>query len=133
MKVKKFYTVKEWNKFKTDNCFDIPELLCQKYDVVFTDYRTKGEKLFLLLKKIDLNNFYSGIATFAKLVQSFGNSMDLLTSEINSQKYPDEENIDSVWGKPVNSVPIWAKSKNNCDSQAQHKANLEKIWGKKFE
>jgi hypothetical protein len=28
-------------------------------------------------------------------------------------------------------VPIWGASEDNCDSQSQHKANLEKIWGKK--
>ena len=29
MKVKKFYTVKQWSKFKSNDYFDMQELLCQ--------------------------------------------------------------------------------------------------------
>jgi len=131
MKVKKFYTVKEWNKFKGNDYFDMQDMLCQRYDVILTDYKTKREKLFSALKKINLKNLDKGIAGFSKLVQSFGGSMDQLTREINSQKYQDNDNFDSVWGKSENSVPIWSTSENSSDSQSQHKANLEKIWGKK--
>ena len=131
MKVKKFYTVKEWNKFKGNDYFDMQEMMCQRYDVILTDYKTKREKLFSALKKINLKNLDKGIAGFSKLVQSFGGSMDQLTREINSQKYQDNDNFDSVWGKSENSVPIWSTSENNSDSQSQHKANLEKIWGNK--
>ena len=129
MKVKKFYTVKEWNKFKGNDYFDMQDMLCQRYDVILTDYQTKREKLFSALKKISLRNFDKGVTEFSRLVQSFGGSVDQLTREINSQKYQDNDNFDSVWGKSENSVPIWSTSENNSDSQ--HKANLEKIWGKK--
>ena len=131
MKVKKFYTVKEWNKFKSNDYFDMQDMLCQKYDVILTDYQTKREKIFSVLKKINLKNLDKGITGFSKLVQSFGGSMDQLTREIDSQKHKDKDNLDSVWGKSNNSVPIWASSEDNFDSQAQHKANLEKIWGKR--
>ena len=131
MKVKKFYTVKEWNKFKSNDYFDMQDMLCQKYDIILTDYKTKREKIFSFLKKINLKNLDKAITVFSKLVQSFGGSMDQLTREINSQKYQDNDNFDSVWGKSENSVPIWSTSENNSDSQSQHKANLEKIWGKK--
>ena len=131
MKVKKFYTVKEWSKFKSNDYFDMQDMLCQKYDIILTDYKTKREKIFSFLKKINLKNLDRGIIGFSKLVQSFGGSMDQLTREINSQKYQDNDNFDSVWGKSENSVPIWSTSENNSDSQSQHKANLEKIWGKR--
>ncbi|MDC0242359.1 hypothetical protein OAK22_01755 [Nitrosopumilus sp.] len=131
MKVKKFYTVKEWNKFKSNDYFDMQDMLCQKYDVILTDYQTKREKIFSVLKKINLKNLDKGITGFSKLVQSFGGSMDQLTREINSQKHKDKDNLDLVWGKSENSVPIWSTSEKNNDSQAQHKANLEKIWGKR--
>ena len=131
MKVKKFYTVKEWNKFKSNDYFDMQELLCQKYDVVLTDYKTKREKIFSFLKKINLKNLDIAITGFSKLVQSFGGSMDQLTREIDSQTSKDTDNLDSIWGKSTNSVPIWSTSDNSFDSQQQHKANLEKIWGKK--
>ena len=131
MKVKKFYTVKEWNKFKSNDYFDMQELLCQKYDIILTDYKTKSEKIFSFLKKINLKNLDKGVTEFSKLVQSFGGSMDQLTREIDSQTSKDKDNLDSVWGKSENSVPIWSTSDNNSDLQSQHKANLEKIWGKR--
>ena len=129
MKVKKFYTVKEWNKFKSNDYFDMQDMLCQRYDVVLTDYQTKREKIFSVLKKINLKNLDKGITGFSKLVQSFGGSMDQLTREIDSQKHKDKDNLDLVWGKSESSVPIWSTSENSSDSQSQHKANLEKIWG----
>ena len=130
MKVKKFYTVKEWSKFKGNDYFDMQEMLCQKYDVILTDYQTKREKIFSVLKKINLKNLDKGITGFSKLVQSFSGSMDQLTCQIDSQKHNDKDNLDLVWGKSDNSVPIWSTTENNYDSQAQHKVNLEKIWGK---
>ena len=130
MRNRKYFTVKEWNRFKNNDYFDMQDMLCQKYDVILTDYQTKREKLFSILKKINLRNFDKGVAEFSKLVQSFGGSMDQLTCEIDSQTSKDKDNLDSVWGKSENSVPIWSTSENSFDSQSQHKANLEKIWGK---
>ena len=128
MRTRKHFTVREWNRFKDNDYFDMQEMLCQKYDVILTDYKTKREKFFSALKKINLRNFDNGIAEFSKLVQSFGSSMDQLTSEIDSQKSKDTDNLDLVWGKSNESIPIWSDSKN--DSGSQHKDNLEKIWGK---
>ena len=131
MRTRKYFTVKEWNRFKNNDYFDMQEMLCQKYDVILTDYQTRREKVFSALKKISLRNFDKGVTEFSRLVQSFGGSVDQLTREINSQKYQDNDNFDSVWGKSENSVPIWSTSENSSDSQSQHKANLEKIWGKR--
>ena len=129
MKTRKYFTVKEWNRFKSNDYFDMQDMLCQKYDIILTDYKTKREKIFSFLKKINLKNLDIAITGFSKLVQSFGGSMDKLTREIDSQTSKDTDNLDSIWGKSTNSVPIWSTSENNSDSQ--HKANLEKIWGKK--
>jgi len=128
MRTRKYFTLREWNRFKNNDYFDMQEMLCQKYDVILTDYKTKREKIFSALKKINLRNLDNGIAEFSKLVQSFGSSMDQLTSEIDSQKSKDTDNLDLVWGKSNESIPIWSDSKN--DSGSQHKDNLEKIWGK---
>ena len=128
MRTRKYFTLREWNRFKNNDYFDMQEMLCQKYDVILTDYKTKREKIFSALKKINLRNFDNGIAEFSKLVQSFGSSMDQLTSEIDSQKSKDTDNLDLVWGKSNESIPIWSDSKN--DSGSKHKDNLEKIWGK---
>ena len=122
MRIRKYFTVKEWQKFKTNDYFDMQELLCQKYDVVLSDYQTKKQKTFSLLQKINLKNFDKGITEFSKLVQSFGNSMDQFTAEINDKKISDKKNLESIRGPSKKQTPIW--SDNDSD-------NLEKIWGKR--
>ena len=122
MRTRKYFTVEEWQKFKTNDYFDMQEMLCQKYDVILSDYQTKKQKTFSLLQKINLKNFEKGIIEFSKLVQSFGNSMDQFTAEIDNKKISDKKNLESIWGPSKKQTPIW--SDNDSD-------NLEKIWGKR--
>ena len=141
MRSRKYFTVKEWNCFKNNDYFDMQDMLCQKYDVILTDYKTKREKVFSALKKINLKNFDKGVTEFSKLVQLFGSSMEQLTREIDSPKQKgsrykkttskskNDYNLNLIWGESNNSVPIWGKSEY-FDSDAKHKDNLEKIWGK---
>ena len=50
MRYRKYYTVKEWKRFdvyaERVNGIDITaqELLCNKYDIVLTDYRRQARK-----------------------------------------------------------------------------------------
>ena len=141
MRDRKYFTVREWNRFKNNDCFDMQDKLCQQYDVILTDYQTKREMVFSALKKINPRNFEKGVAEFSKLVQSFGGSMDQLTREIDSSKRKGshykkttseskhDDNLNSIWGESNASVPIWGCSENDFDSQFQD--NLEKIWGKR--
>ena len=122
MRIRKYFTVEEWQRFKQNDYFDMQELLCQKYDVILSDYQTKKQKTFSLLQKINLKNFDKGITGFSKLVQSFGNSMDQFTAEINDKKTSDKKNLESIWGPSKKQTSIW--SDNDSD-------NLEKIWGKR--
>ena len=122
MRTRKYFTVEEWQKFKTNDYFDMQEMLCQRYDVILSDYQTKKQKTFSLLQKINLKNFEKGITEFSKLVQSFGNSMDQFTAEIDNKKISDKKNLESIWGPSKKQTPIW--SDNDAD-------NLEKIWGKR--
>jgi hypothetical protein len=122
MRIRKYFTVKEWQKFKTNDYFDMQEMLCQRYDVILSDYQTKKQKTFSLLQKINLKNFDKGITGFSKLVQSFGNSMDQFTAEIDNKKTSDKKNLESIWGPSKKQTPIW--SDNDSD-------NLDKIWGKR--
>jgi len=142
MKQKKFYTIKQWQRFKSNEYFDMQEILCQRYDIVLTDYKTRKEKIISVLKKFNQKNFDKSMIQFNNFMKNFGNSMDQLTREADSsqrkktsvRKMPSErknrDSLDLIWGKSNNSVPIWSTSENNCDSQARHEANLEKIWGK---
>ena len=58
MRYRKYYTVKEWKRFdvyaERVNDIDITaqEVMCKKYDIVLTDYKTAGEKRKLALQKI---------------------------------------------------------------------------------
>ena len=74
------------------------------------------------MQKINLKNIDTGVSEFSKLVQSFGNSMDQFTAEINNDKVSDRKNLESVWGTSKKQTPFW--SDNDSD-------NLEKIWGKR--
>ena len=141
MRTRKYFTVREWDRFKNNDYFDMQDMLCQKYDVILTDYQTKREKLFSALKKINLKNFDKGVKEFSRLVQSFGGSLEQLTREIDSpkrkgshykkttSKSKNDDIPNSIWGGSENSVPIWGDSENDFDSK--HKDNLEKIWGKR--
>ena len=143
MKQKKFYTVKQWQRFKRNDYFDMQEMLCQRYDVILTDYKTRKEKIISVLKKFNQKNFDKSMTQFNNFMKDFGNSMDQLTREIDSPKRrglpnrkissrrKNRDNLNLVWEKSDSSVPIWSNSKNYDDSQSKHEANLEKIWGRK--
>lgn len=130
LKPRKYFTTKQWQRFKSNDYFDMQEMLCKKYDVILTDYKTKRQKIISLLSHISLKNLDKGIAQFNKLFASFGDS----TEQLNKELYPskkDKQNLDSIWGESNNPVPIWGKSEDNSYSQERHEDNLEKIWGKK--
>jgi len=127
MRTRKFYTVNQWSCFKNNNYFDMQEMLCQRYDVILTDYKTKKQRIISILSHINLKNLDKGVTQFNKLFQAFGDSAEQLTRELNHSNQ-DKHNLDSIWKKSSNSVSIWGKSEN---SQARHEANLEKIWGKR--
>jgi hypothetical protein len=115
MKVKKKYSVREWNKL-----YKIQEALCKKFDVILTDHKTKREKTMDILGKINLKNINRGITTVNKIIQDFGGSMDQLTSELNKTSQ--------------NNIKIWSDdSKESKSHKTNDQINLEKIWGNKFE
>ena len=145
-KSKKYYTIKQWGKFKKiqvkeingiKHYLDIQELMCKKYDIILTDYKTKREQIIIFLKKINMNDINKGIDKFNKAVQSFGGSMDQLSKEFDSsnkgQPTKDKENLEKLWGKSSTNVKIWSDhSISESESQrTQDKTNLEKIGGKR--
>jgi len=106
------YTVKEWKRL-----YKIQDKLCQKYEVILTDYKIRQEKVAGIMQKINFKNFNKGIATFNKIVQDFGGSMEKLTEELNeSQK---------------NNVKLWPDKDEEKSLESKHKDNLDAIWGKR--
>ena len=114
MKDKKYYTVKEWKKF-----YNIQEVMCQKYDIILTDYKTKREQITSILKQINLKNMDKGISTFNKIIQQFGGSMEQLTRDIDG----------AGQGSP-SKVKLWSDTPK-IYSQSKDQENLDKIWGKR--
>jgi len=62
-----------------------------------------------LLKKFNIKNISKGIDTFNKVIQDFGNSMDVMTRELSSdmeksnreskaRAQKDRENLKKIWG-----------------------------------
>jgi len=85
MKQKKFYTVKQWQRFKKNNYPDMQEILCQKYDVILTDYKTRKEKVIFMLKKFNQKNFDKSMLQFSSFMKDFGNFMDQMTGKQTHQ------------------------------------------------
>jgi len=81
-----------------------------------------NQKIVSLLQKINLKNFDKCVINFSKGVESFGNSMEQFTKEINDNKVSEKKNLDSIWGLSKKQTPLWSNNDSN---------NLDKIWGKK--
>ena len=71
---------------------------------------TRNQLISRFFKKINMKNIDSGIETFNKVIQDFGNSMDSLTREISAdveksnreaeyRERKNKENLDKIWGK----------------------------------
>ena len=95
MKYTKQYTQKEWNHFgkkeisadaigndyqfvnfftqkkESYETVSMQELLCIKYDIILTNYKTKKEKLFSIIDKFNVKNINTGIDKFNKGVNQF--------------------------------------------------------------
>ena len=114
MRQKKFYTVKEWKKF-----YKIQDILCQKFDIILTDHKSKKEKLFGILDGLNSKNIDKGISAFNKIIQDFGDSMNQLTTELDKSS--------------KNNIKIWSEPTKEKSQKTKDEVNLGKIWGDKFE
>ena len=106
----KKYTVKEWKKLQK-----IQEVLCKKFDIILTDHSTKTKRILSIFDTINFKNITKGIEILNSSLQSFGNSMDELVTELDKS--------------PNDTVKIW--SEHTTSHEDQDKINLDKIWGSK--
>ena len=74
-----FFTVKQWNRFS----WSMQEIMCKKYDVILTDYKTRKEKIILLLNKINMKNFNKGMDMFNKSLNKFSKTVDSMIWKSN--------------------------------------------------
>ena len=142
MRYPKKYTCKEWNRFS----WDMQEKLCERYIVILTDYKTKKEKLFQVIDKINVKNLNAGITKFNKGVNSFTKSIE----STNKSKGPSlkgllnnvtmsQREYDSILGKPRkikgNTMSFWGedaptRKKRNKRAKSVQKKSIS-FYGEK--
>ena len=133
-----FFSVREWNRFS----WSMQEIMCKKYDIILTDYKTRKEKIILMLNKINMKNFNKGMETFNKSLNKFSKTVDSMTASANkssSKGFDQGKNMDglgksknelwgesnansvSLWGKPIkltgSSVSIWPEKQSQSKDQ----------------
>ncbi len=144
-----FFTLKAWNRFS----WSMQEIMCKKYDIILTDYKTRKEKIILLLHKINMKNFNKGMNTFNKSLNKFSKTVDSMTSnksifkdfdqgksmdgldKLSKNEIWGESNANSVslWGKPIRltsqSVSIWPEKSTKSESKSRN--DMESLLGKR--
>lgn len=143
-----FFSVREWNRFS----WNMQEVLCKKYDIILTDYKTRKEKIILLLHKINMKNFSKGMDTFNKSLNKFSKTVDSMTASANKSSFKgfdqgksmeglskneiwgdSNANSVSLWGKPIRltSQPVSIWSENLTKTESKPRNDMESIWGKR--
>lgn len=133
MKYPKTFTQKEWSKFskkevKADmlgneyqfiNYFtqkkesyetvSTQEILCIKYDITLTDYKTKKEKIFSIIDKVNIKNLNNGIDKFNKGVNQFTKSIESSNKSRPVKLGINQKDYDKLFKSPKkkNSVSFW--------------------------
>lgn len=145
MRYTKFYTQKEWGKFKTFQkkeingkvfYLDVQELMCKKFDIILTDYKTRNEKIVDILKKFNKKNFDKGMKTFNQSVQAFTGSIDSFTKELGHEpEKKHKQNNVKLWSDSK-KVKLWSdkpkpKKKKGKKMLSRDQQNIVKLWGKK--
>jgi hypothetical protein len=115
MRYPKKYTVKEWKRFS----WDMQEKLCNKYIVILTDHKTKKEKAKILMQKLNMKNFNTGMAVFNSGVRQFTNTIDQVTKPIGKKQSVN------IW--PVQKTP--KKRRKTKIEKARQKQNYDFIVG----
>ena len=158
MRYKKKYTQEEWNRFKTtikkkvgdqEYYLDVQELLCKKYDIILTDYRTRREKIRDAVKKINPENFNKGIDKFQKTMDDLSSFLDstkgfmgskdltpLVKTSSKKQNYSGllgQKNNQRDYSRLTGKKPVQKKKKRKTKpKQNKKKENYKnKFWSKK--
>ena len=79
MRYPKKFTCKAWNKFDLTQ----QDILCCRYDIILTDYKTRKEKIFAVMDKFSPKNIDKGIKVMNKGLGQFSKTMDELDKGLN--------------------------------------------------
>ena len=75
----KKFTVKAWNKFDLTQ----QDILCCRYDIILTDYKTRKEKILNVMDKFSPKNIDKGIKIMNKGLSQFSKTIDELDKGLN--------------------------------------------------
>lgn len=164
MKYQKQYTQKEWFKFEKKemsadalgndyqfvNFFtqkkesyetiSMQELLCLKYDIVLTDYKTRKEKLFQVIDKVNIKNLNKGIDKFNKGISQFSKVVASSQPKGKNQKLGiSQREYDKLFKSRKtkgNSIDFWnedkkTRKKRNKRKPVQKEPDYSFLTGKK--
>jgi len=123
IRYKKFYTVKEWKRFRyflkdedgkyiRDEKGDhvtMQQFLCNTYDVYLTDWKSRKERLLGFLNKFTLVNFNKGLDAVVKGIDEFSKSMEQLNRELTKGK----KDYSVLLGKPNKKASLSLSSKRD--------------------
>ena len=147
MKYLKEYTQKEWSKFskkeveastlgndyqffnfftqkkESYETMSVQEMMIIKYDVRVTDYKTKKEKFFDVLDKVNVQNLNKGITKFNKGVNSFTKSIE----STNKSKSPDLSGLSPKKNKGF-SFGISQREYDKLFKSPKRKGNTINFW-----
>ena len=152
MRYPKEYTQKEWSKFdkkempaetlgndyqfvnfftqkkESYETISMQELLCIKYDIILTNYKTKKEKIFAVIDKVNIQNLNKGIDKFNKGVNQF--SKVIASSQPNKKSKGfgiSQKDYDNLFKSPKrkgNSINFWDEDKKTRKRRnRRHKAS----------
>ena len=112
MRYPKLYTVKEWKRFnRITSDYEIidgqkyyltmQEILCKKYDIILTDYKTKKERIFQIIDKVSIKNLNHGIIRFNKGISQFNKMIE----DPNKKKRNKRESVQK------NNISLYSSKK----------------------
>ena len=126
MRYTKYYTMKEWKRFdrvvERENGIDITaqEVMCQKYNVILLDHKTKKEKIFGVIDKINIQNLNKGINKFNKGVNQFTKMIESKPSKGSRQFGMSQKEYNELFGP---------RKSHNLSSKHRVKTNPVSFWG----
>lgn len=125
-------------------------MLCKKFDIILTDYKTNREKTLSIIKGFNLKNFDKGMKIFDDIMNDFDDMMSDFGKELGGGTSTSKRKV-PIHINPVqnsNQIRIWGNTKENpvqkkkgrkkrkrktgnAHDNSKTKSNVEKLIGKK--
>lgn len=117
----------------------IQEMMCIKYDIILLDHKTKKEKVFEIIDKVNIKNLNAGIDKFNKGVNQF--SKVIASSQPNGKKMKigmSQREYNELFGpkRKNNNMDFWnedhkTRKRRNKKSKPVQKEKHMPFYGSK--